>query len=332
METKTQAKTIQEVANQFNLGNLKEASEINDGIVNTSYKIRTNKGNFVFQKLSPIFDERTMQDYQEVQSYLRTNGINVPVLLSSIYGKPFYRNSNLWRAFEYIPNDNLTEISPEVAFQAGKTMGVFHRLMKEHDFKPKFKLDGFHNTERYLEKLSKVYNNPKSKEKSQKVEGEYNLINKRIKQHQIPEGLARTIIHGDPNLENFLFKDGKVIAILDLDTLMEASELVDLGDAFRSWCQTKDNKFNQNIFDKALEGYSAENPIQYDKSQVYSAIGLITLELASRFLTDYFEESYFTWDKNRFKSSAEHNLARTKKTLAYYQEFSREFAKRRHLG
>ncbi len=329
METKTNNKTLQEVANQFDLGNVKEFSGINDGIVNNSYKIITTKGNFVFQRLSDIFDERTMQDYQEVQSYLRTNGIHVPVLLSSIYGKPFYRNSHLWRAFEYIPNDNLIEISPETAFETGKVLGRFHKLMKEYGFKPSFQLDGFHDTERYLERLKENYENNKGK--SERVEEEYNFITDRIKSHNIPKGLGNTIIHGDPNLENFLYKDRKVIALLDLDTLMEASELIDLGDGFRSWCHTKDNKFNYNVFDKSLEGYLTENPLEYDESKIYSAMGLITLELAARFLTDYFEESYFQWDSNRFKSSAEHNLSRTRKTINYYQDFSKEFAKRRNF-
>ena len=108
---------------------------------------------------------------------------------------------------------------------------------------------------------------------------------------------------------------------------MENSELVDLGDALRSWCQTKENKFNSQIYFKALEGYNIENKISYDESIVMSSVGLITLELAIRFLTDYFEESYFQWDNKKYSSSAEHNYTRTLKTLNYYQNISREFVK-----
>ncbi|MEK6891085.1 MAG: phosphotransferase [Nanoarchaeota archaeon] len=331
METKqSDKKSLQEVINQFDLGNVKEFSGMNDGIVNISYNVKTTRGNFIVQRLSEIFDERTIQDYNEVQSYLRTNGINVPVLLPSIYGKPFHRNSHLWRIFEYIPNEALTEINPETALETGKVLGRFHRLMKGYRFKPRFSLEGFHDTEGYLKKLKECYES--NEEKAKKVKDEYNFINSRIKSHKIPKGLGITIIHGDPNLGNFLFKDNKVVSMLDLDTLMEASELIDLGDAFRSWSQTKDNKFNPNIFYSSLEGYKSENPISYDESQVYSATGFITLELAARFLTDYFEESYFQWDSNRFSSSAEHNLARTKKTVNYYNQLSKEFAKRSHFG
>ena len=332
METKTSRKTIQEITNQFDLGNVQNSMEMKDGIVNFSYNITTTKGKFVFQRLSEIFDERTIQDYQDVQSYLRTNGLHVPVLLHSIHGKPYYRNSHLWRVFEYIPNDGFPQQTPEVGFELGKTLGKFHRLMAKSSFKPRFTLDGFHNTKQKISELEETYSDLRYREKHSQLEGEYQYIISRIKNHFLPENLEKTIIHGDPNFENFLTKDGKVISLLDLDTLMEASPLIDLGDALRSWCQTDDNKFNPIIFDKALEGYNEENSLPYDKGLVKSAVGLITLELAARFLTDYFKEEYFAWDNSKYKSSAEHNLERTRHCLRYHNDFSIEFAKRRNLG
>lgn len=320
-------KKLQEVANQFDLGNVQVADELKDGIINRSYNVTTNKGRFIFQKLSDIFDERTIQDYNEVQSYLRTNGLHVPVLLHSIHGKPYYRNSSLWRVFEYIPNDGFPTLSSEVAFGLGKTLGRFHKLMEKSSFKPKFSIEGFHDTKRIIRELEKIYKDSKYHGKHPYLEGEYQYILSRIGGHYLPDDLSKTIIHGDPNYENFLTKDGKVISILDLDTLMEASPLLDLGDALRSWCKTSDNKFNPEVYNNAIEGYDSENHLPYDERMVKSATGLITLELAARFLTDYFKEEYFTWDNEKYENAAQHNLERTRRCLRYHNSMSLEFAK-----
>ncbi len=299
---------------------------MNDGIVNSSHIVKTQKGTFVFQRLSEIFDERTIQDYQDVQSYLRTSGLHVPVLLQSIYGKPFYRNSNLWRVFEYIPNDGFPKPTPDTTFELGRTLGKFHRIMNASNFKPRFSLDGFHDTKRKISELEVAYNDKKYKEKHEKLEGEYQFIASRIENHYLPENLEKTIIHGDPNFENFLIKDGKIISILDLDTLMEASPLIDLGDALRAWCKV-DNTFNPQLYHSAVEGYNSENPLPYDKSLIKKSVGLITLELAARFLTDFFHESYFAWDPSKYESSSDHNLDRTRSCLQYYNGMSKEFFK-----
>jgi len=323
---KTKNREIQEISNQFSLGSVLESKELHDGIINSSFSVETSRGKFIFQMLNDVFDERTVQDYQDVQSYVRTNGLHVPVLLTSVYGKPYYRNSNLWRVFEYIPHDENPELNLDNVFELGKTLGKFHRLMKSSGFKPSFSLEGFHDVENVIESLNKSYMDDNDYVKRGNVTKEYDFILSRIYNHFLPENLEKTIIHGDPNYENFLIKDNKVISILDLDTLMEASPLIDVGDALRSWSK-KDGKFQPSIFYRALEGYRLENDLPYGDSLFMKATGLITLELASRFLTDYFEESYFSWDNLKYESSAEHNLARTRECLKYYNDFAQEFAK-----
>ncbi|MFA6022607.1 MAG: phosphotransferase [Candidatus Pacearchaeota archaeon] len=327
---------LSHIAHEFNLGEIKDITNLEDGIVNTSYKIATPKGIFILQKLSPIFNEKVIEDYQNVQSYLRTYGLQVPVLLSAKDSKPYFKNENLWRTFEYIPNDQifegdkLSEKSENIVYEAGKALGKFHRIMKNSTFKPQFKLEGFHDTIGTINKLHKLYTKKNNPDKSNKVKEEYEFITNRIKQHYLPENFPTTTIHGDPNIGNFLFKDNKAIAILDLDTMMESNELIDLGDALRSWCKDKKG-YNQCLFDSSIAGYLSENPVKYEESMLMKATGLITLELAARFLNDYFEENYFVWDKTKYNTSAEHNLQRCKNSINYYQQFSKEFVKRRYF-
>jgi len=146
----------------------------------------------------------------------------------------------------------------------------------------------------------------------------------RIKKLLLPDNLSLAVIHGDPKISNFLFKDGKASATVDLDTCGRASVLYDLGDAFRSWCggleDDPNNSFNIEHFTQGLRGYMSQNKLpQKEVSLLLQSVELITLELAMRFCTDYFEDSYFSYDKERYPNRKAHNLARTRGQIALHK-------------
>lgn len=322
-EKSSELELLTEIAYQFNLGDVKSSKKLCGGIVNVSYKLDTSEGKFILQRLSSIWDKRIIEDYRAVQRYLRTNGLHVPVLLNDINERPYYtRDKKIWRAFEFIENDEIITSSPSLAYEAGLALGKFHKLMSESNFNPSFKLEGFHDTPSIINRLKETLAKGEYQQKASYVKEESSLILENIEKYYLPESLPKTLIHGDPKLANFLFKDGKVISVLDLDTMMRASELIDLGDALRSWCKNDVGEYKPEIFSSAMKGYRISNPIPYDNSQVKNAMSLITLELAARFLIDYFEESYFAFDLARFKTLAEQNLDRTRFTLDYYRDFS----------
>ncbi len=318
-------KPLLEIIKNYQLGDLRRYEVLEGGIINTSFKIETNKGKFIVQKLSRIFNEKIIEDYLYVQSYLRTNEVFVPILLSSKEGKYYYKNGNeIWRVFEYIPHEKISSITPSMAYSIGETLGRFHEVMKKSDFHPNSNITELHNTKRIIERLYNVFNNKNNLKKSERVKEEYKLINQMIEKHYLPEDLPKTIIHGDPKVDNFLFRDEKVKAVIDLDTLMEASELIDIGDALRSMCKDKDYNFVPESLNAFLRGYLSETEISYPLSFIRDATALITLELAARYLIDYFEESYFKWDMIRYKSAAEHNLQRCRSLLKYYNDLSKK--------
>ncbi len=62
---------LKEVVSQYPIDEINSAKLIDGGLVNVSYKVETPNGDFVFQRLSPIWDERVIHDYCAVQSVLR---------------------------------------------------------------------------------------------------------------------------------------------------------------------------------------------------------------------------------------------------------------------
>ncbi len=119
-------------------------------------------------------------------------------------------------------------------------------------------------------------------------------------------GIRRVAIHGDTKLDNFLFsiRTGRVKALIDLDTIMPHTWLVDWGDMVRSLANVAGEKeqdlgkiqVDMDIFRAVARGFlrSARGITEREIELMFDAIRIIALELGIRFLTDYLRgDSYF---------------------------------------
>jgi Ser/Thr protein kinase RdoA (MazF antagonist) len=118
--------------------------------------------------------------------------------------------------------------------------------------------------------------------------------------------IRRSAIHGDTKLDNFLFDDrtGQVKALVDLDTIMPHSWLVDYGDMVRSLCNVAGEKearldriqVDAAIYRAVARGFlrAARNVTARELDLLVDAVQIIALELGLRFLTDYLRgDTYF---------------------------------------
>ena len=139
-----------------------------------------------------------------------------------------------------------------------------------------------------------------------------------------PPVLESRVIHGDLKLDNLRFESrtspgrDRAFALIDLDTLMRAPLWVELGDAWRSWCNTSGEdtsaaRFDMTFFDASsrgfFEGY-VHTLSDTERASLVTATERVTLELCARYITDAVEECYFGWDDSRFATRGEHNLVR----------------------
>lgn len=121
--------------------------------------------------------------------------------------------------------------------------------------------------------------------------------------------IAKTVIHGDTKLDNFLFcrSTGKVRSLIDLDTIMSYTWLADWGDMVRSLCNVAGEKerdlskvqVDLDVFLAICKGFLevAENITDAEKEWLVDAPAVIALELGVRFLTDYLRgDNYFRID------------------------------------
>jgi len=115
-----------------------------------------------------------------------------------------------------------------------------------------------------------------------------------------------TVIHGDTKIENFLFdrSTGRVVSLVDLDTVMPLTWLADWGDMVRSLCNRvgeKERDLNKvkvssDAYAAVLDGFlsTASTPTSAEVEMMPRAVQVIALELGVRFLADYLRgDTYF---------------------------------------
>lgn len=315
--------TVTIIADNYNFGPVIDFELLKGGLINITYRVRTMRGVFIFQRLNAMYDQRVNEVYGVISKHLLDNDFFVPRLLTSPSGETcHYDGTGWWRVFEHVANEpvDYSAITPEIAYNAGKTFGTLQTHLKGLDYIPTFKIKNFHDTPKIIEKLELVYSSDANK--AEAVSPEYEKIISEISQYYLPRTLEVQLIHGDPKISNLLFKQGTPVAVVDFDGVIIGSPYLEIGDALRDWSWKEGNVFDAAVYEASLDGFTAGG-VELDRDLAKQATLLITLELAARFLTDYFEESYFQWDNIKYSSSAEHNLQRARDCLAYYDEMKK---------
>ena len=312
------------ILDQYNLGQVHSIERISSGLVHTTFRITSDSGDFVIQKLHSILSSQEIaDDFLLVTSFLNNQGFSAPKCILTKNGNVLsFEENQAWRMQTAILGQSYDRIDDlNMIEQAGKMLGRFHFAIAKlpSQLKSTFALPP--NPGVVFQKFEQVINNKKSSLP------EVDFIMSAFAKLFLPNDLPQQIIHGDPKVSNFLFLNNICVGLIDLDTCNRQSVLMELGDAFRSWCGGKEddeaNTFSLEKFKAGWKGYQtgAGNLLGNEERKLLpQAIRLVTLELACRFLTDYFEDCYFGWDEKRFASRQEHNLARCRGQIAEFKD------------
>lgn len=324
----------EEVLTQYEIGQIEKISPISIGLTHQTYKVTTSEGIYVMQKMHEMLgSDGIAQDFLVVTQYLEKKNFLAPSAVLTIDGEVLCKTDDgNWRLQTYIDGDTYDKIEDEeMAREAGRIYAEFHQAMNDIDYEFQTNIV-MHESKKILKEFNQTVDEA-AVELIEPVQAEIDFLNEELPKYFLPSGLPQRVIHADPKITNILFdKNKKAITIIDLDTVNRSNLLVELGDAFRSWCGLDEddpkNKFRIDIYHAAWDEYQkhADFLTEQEIELAPRSAALIILELATRFLADYFNDSYFGWDEKQYKTRREHNLARARGQIAEYKDLARQIS------
>jgi Ser/Thr protein kinase RdoA (MazF antagonist) len=239
----------------------------------------------------------------------------------------------VWRAFAFIERTltHDTVDAPALAREAARAFGAFAAALGDLAPVPPEPLPGFHDFSRRVAEFEAALAEDAygRREAAARDMEALQRTRERLEQALAQGDLAavpRRVVHNDCKINNVLFdaESGEGLCVIDLDTVMEGTLLLDFGDLVRTAsCRAPEDESDVArmrpdlpLFEALCEGYlTGAAPLMTPQEVEWLALAgpLITLETALRFATDHLRgDSYFRVtrpDHNRVRARAQGALA-----------------------
>ncbi len=333
MDTTPIAPEVLACAQRFTDASIASITRITDGSINTTYEVKTDNDEvFILQKMSSLFKPSVMDNLAVIAPYVRAAHVLIPEGLKTTEGELYIveKDGSWYRALSYIKGETIHKgIGTQRAHSAGRLTGSFHCALASCETQLVEAIKHYHDSNYYFEKMHRTI-----KENSDEMKRDTlapivaEIERKRVSLSSKINSLPTRIIHADLKVSNIRFSEaGEAVALIDMDTVMRANIVIEMGDALRSWCGTAGEDDSEQVFDvdickAAIAGYieTAERITQEEISLIPEGIRLLTLELASRFVTDAFEEDYFA-QSSLYPSLYEQNKTRAENQLRFLDAY-----------
>ena len=336
-------------------GTVEEIKPLGAGLINDTYKVNTKEADapdYVLQRINhAIFQnvEMLQSNIAAVTSHIRKklteageSDIDRKVLsfLSTEEGKTYwFDGDSYWRVMVFIPRAKTYEtVNPEYSNYAGQAFGNFQAMLADIPETLGETIPDFHNMEFRLKQLRDAV---ATNAAGRVAEVQYYLdeIEKRADEMCKAERLYREgklpkrVCHCDTKVNNMMFdEDGKVLCVIDLDTVMPGLSVNDFGDSIRFGATTaaEDERnldkvsFDLHLYETYVKGFiegCGKALTDMELEMLPMGAVLMTFECGVRFLTDYLEGDHY------FKVHREgHNLDRCRTQFKLVKEMEEKLS------
>lgn len=332
MAIQSEQELTEPVLKQYPLASVQSVSRIPAGLIHRTFLVKTASEKFILQRLHPdMSSDEILADYRAVTEHLAALDFPSPKLvLASGERAAVDTSEGRYRLITFLEGVSIETVTDaRMAAEAARMLGAFHAAVAEF----RYAFTGgrpLHDSPKHYD-LFRIAMDKHARHPLMAEAGDLaDRIETCLPKHFLPDPLPSRVVHGDPKISNILFhpETRTTAGIVDLDSCGRHTVLVDIGDAVRSWCRNGPEDqaapFLADRFSGVCEGYRRSGAALSDveKSLIVRSCRLITLELASRFLRDVFEDRYFGWDETRFPSRPAHNLARARGCIVLYDSMA----------
>jgi len=338
---------LEQIASAFEVdSDITDICPLGEGLINDTFKVSTEHKHYALQRINnAIFQdvELLQRNIEAVTAHIRKKltdrgetDIERKVLTfirTKESGKTYLLDSNgkYWRMSAFIEGSrNIDDVNEESSCLAGQAFGQFEAELSDLQEEIGESIPDFHNMPLRLEQLREAVKTD-AKGRAEQVKDLIELSEKYGEKMCLAQSLheqgklPKRICHCDTKVGNVLFdKDGKVLCVIDLDTVMPSFVFSDFGDFMRTAANpvAEDSPeydridIKMDIFKAFTKGYLSTagkflTPLEID--MLPYAVQLFAFMQAVRFLTDYINGD--TYYKIKYP---EHNLVRTRNQMALF--------------
>jgi Ser/Thr protein kinase RdoA (MazF antagonist) len=244
---------LKRVCKEFRIGALQEVEDLlGGGYVNANLKIRTSKGKFVFRIFLKDVEKERLQYAYSIVSKLSKEGVPALLPLLNTGGLSYTRYKEFVVQITPFVEAAPFKWLPSQAYNSGKMLCRMHRTLFAVEESPTstgiyqyYQLAPLSIRERLKEEGHILPSHEGST-----IDDFYRILNKHVIETSI---LPKTIIHGDWNPWNQLFKENhEVHCFMDFDTLQRGERVFDVAYALYFFLIQQRNEEVARTF---LKGY-----------------------------------------------------------------------------
>ncbi len=217
-----------------NIGEIKEINEINEGVINDNFIVKTNKGKFFIKKYSDDLADSKIEYIKEIENFMSNN--DIPAIKSIINDK-----EHKISIYPFIESNRSHDYNEKDYFLIGQMLAKIHKASFNIDLPKELKQFGFENksTENNSSKTTKYIEDINSKHSLSEIDLIYKeYLEKKLnysKKFEYKQEIQNdVIIHGDYHPANLFFNKDKteIVGICDWEKAGYAPRTYDFAKSY----------------------------------------------------------------------------------------------------
>ncbi len=275
------------ILSDYNLGEYKKFKPFKLGAVQTNLLLETTRGKFVFRYYESRPEKYTLFEANILQ-YIAKYSYPCSSPIRNIHGNFIgnYKNKS-FALFEFMKGEHRKNINPKLIAQA---IGKLHKITI--GYKPAY----FEARDTYDPKSCWKNAISNSKKIKSKYEAKQRLgwLKMELDKLKLPINLPKGVCHCDTHPSNFLYKNGKLTAVLDFDDASYVYLLYDIANMvyFWAWPHKKEIIFNETK--NLLKEYGKYRKLtEIEKNHLYDLLKMVIFMSIGWFIhvdNDFFSE------------------------------------------